>query len=92
MEDCGVDKMRYYKDGSGVISTIGTLNLPEITKAEFDAAMAEAARKIEEAEKNTPPSKTDREMIEELSSKQEDLTLRQEDLELIVADAIGGAI
>lgn len=38
--------MRYYKNGNSVIATIGTLNLPEITKEEFDAKQAEVAAAI----------------------------------------------
>lgn len=31
--------MNYYKDGSKYVSTIGVLDLPEVSKEEFEAAM-----------------------------------------------------
>ena len=31
--------MNYYKDGDKYISTIGVLDLPEVSKEEFDAVM-----------------------------------------------------
>lgn len=34
--------MNYYKDGDKYISTIGVLDLPEVSKEEFDAVMESA--------------------------------------------------
>lgn len=39
--------VRYYKDGNNYTATIGALNLPEITKEEFDAGVQEAEKRME---------------------------------------------
>lgn len=39
--------VRYYKDGNNYTATIGALNLPEITKEEFEAGVQEAENRIE---------------------------------------------
>lgn len=58
--------MKYYKSENGVVSTIGTLNLPEITEAEYLAAMAQANENISA---NAPtPEPTAEERLDELEA------------------------
>ena len=39
--------MKYYKNGTNVIRTIGTLDLPEITAEQYEAEMTAVSERIE---------------------------------------------
>ena len=50
--------MNYYRNGKSVVATVGTLDLPEITKEEFDSEME---RVLAEQESDYPnPTTEDR--------------------------------